>query len=408
MTMQALRSAWRLQLPRPVLALQAGNVINTFGFGLILPFEIIYLHRERGFSTATAGLVLSTVMATAALSTPPIGALVDKLRPKAILFAGSLATAAGYGLLAFVHHPWQAFACSLAAGIGQGAGGAAAPTLMMTLVTREERAPAMALSRVAVNLGIGTGGVLGGFIIASGHGLHAFQALYLFDALTFVGYAVVVALFIPGGAATAESAEHPPGNFRRVIADRTFMGLLAANVLLTIVGYSFFANIMPPFITAETRVGAGGIGVLFLVNTAFIVIAQLPAAQLVKRYSNAGALVFMTGLWTLASLGVLAATAPSSAGGAIAVLVVVSIAFGVGECIHFVVLGPMVVDLAPPNMLGRYMSTYGVSFIAGLALGPTVGGALLGASPDSVWIVAAGAAIAAGALLYRLCTRPVV
>src|SRR6478672_6930916 len=46
-------AVWRTGLPRPVLVLQGGNALNYFGTGLILPFEIIYLHTVRGFSTAT-------------------------------------------------------------------------------------------------------------------------------------------------------------------------------------------------------------------------------------------------------------------------------------------------------------------------------------------------------------------
>src|SRR5438093_2695870 len=66
-----LIGGWRTGLARPVLILQAGNALNYFGYGLILPFEIIYLHQIRGFSTSTAGLVLGSLMATAALATPP-------------------------------------------------------------------------------------------------------------------------------------------------------------------------------------------------------------------------------------------------------------------------------------------------------------------------------------------------
>jgi hypothetical protein len=42
---------------------------------LILPFEIIYLHQILGFATATAGLVLATILGTAILGTPPSGTL---------------------------------------------------------------------------------------------------------------------------------------------------------------------------------------------------------------------------------------------------------------------------------------------------------------------------------------------
>src|SRR5262245_58174835 len=69
-------AVWRTGLPRPVLVLQGGDALNYFGTGLLLPFEIIYLHAVRGFSTATAGLVLATVMGTAAVVTLPAGALL--------------------------------------------------------------------------------------------------------------------------------------------------------------------------------------------------------------------------------------------------------------------------------------------------------------------------------------------
>ena len=66
-----LVGGWRTGLPRPALILQVGNALNYFGYGLILPFEIIYLHQIRGFSTSIAGLVLAATMGTAAIVTPP-------------------------------------------------------------------------------------------------------------------------------------------------------------------------------------------------------------------------------------------------------------------------------------------------------------------------------------------------
>jgi MFS family permease len=98
--------------------LQAGNAVSWFGYGLILPFEIIYLHQFRGFATATAGLVLAAILGTATLVTPPTGALLDHFRPKPILIAGNLTSALGYAGFAFVDRPWQAFACAVVGGAG--------------------------------------------------------------------------------------------------------------------------------------------------------------------------------------------------------------------------------------------------------------------------------------------------
>ena len=55
------------------------------------------------------------------------------------------------------------------------------------------------------------------------------------------------------------------------------------------------------------------------------------------------------------------------------------------ECAQFIVLGPLVAEIAPPHLLGRYMSLYQLSFMVGVALGPAVGGVLLGTAPDAIW-----------------------
>jgi MFS family permease len=166
-----------------VIVLQAATAVNYFGTGLILPFEIIYLHAVRGFPTATAGLVLAAVMGTAAVVTLPSGALLDRFRAKPILITGNLVMALGYAGLAFVDRPWQAFVCSAVGGAGFGVAGTANQVLSLTLVTPEQRAVSTALRRVAWNFGKGAGATVAGFIVASANQLRIFQALYLFDGV---------------------------------------------------------------------------------------------------------------------------------------------------------------------------------------------------------------------------------
>src|SRR5438552_18005703 len=135
----SLARAWRTDLPRVVLFLQAGNAFSCFGYGLILPFEIIYLHQFRGFSTATAGLVLGAILGAGTVVTLPSGALLDRFRAKPILIAAVLASAVGYAGLAFVTRPWQAFAWAVVGGAGVGVTRTANQTLLITLITPEQR-----------------------------------------------------------------------------------------------------------------------------------------------------------------------------------------------------------------------------------------------------------------------------
>jgi predicted MFS family arabinose efflux permease len=160
-------------------------------------------------------------MGTSAIVTPPTGALLDRCSAKAIVVAGSLASALGYAGFAFVEHPWEAFACSVVGGAGLGAAGTANRTLVVRLVTPEQRAAAFALNRVAGNFGIGLGATVAGFVVAAAPGLGTFQILYVFDAVTYAGLALIVAAVPSPRAATVPATDANGTGFRAVARDRT-------------------------------------------------------------------------------------------------------------------------------------------------------------------------------------------
>jgi Major Facilitator Superfamily len=257
--------------------------------------------------------------------------------------------------------------------------------LLITLVTPEQRAASFALGRVASNLGLGSGATVAGFIVASAQHLRSFQTLYLFDAITYAALALVVLAMVLNRRAAAAHAGAVGRGFRAVARDPRFLIVIAVNIVLIIVGHTLFANILPPFVKAHTRVGPGAIGILFLFSTSFIVIAQLPATRVVERMRRAQAFAAASALWAIALLGVLSATLIHSELGATALLAGVATVFAIGECVHAVVLGPLVADLAPPHLLGRYISLYSLMGTGSLALGPAIGGAVLTTSPDAVW-----------------------
>jgi dipeptide/tripeptide permease len=81
---------------------------------------------------------------------------------------------------------------------------------------------------------------------------------------------------------------------------------------------------------------------------------------------------------------------------ACAVLLAAAILVAVGECFHTTALMPLVADLAPAALRGRYMGAIGLSWWLGLALAPTLGTQLLGVSPPATMLAAAAVALAAG------------
>jgi len=401
-----LIAGWRTRLPRAVLILQAGNAVNYFGFGLVLPFEIIYLHQIRGFSTSIAGLVLAATAGTAAIIAPPTGGLLDRYSAKPILVVGLLASTVGYAGFAFIDSPWQAFACAIVSGVGIGVAGTANRTLTIRSVKREQRTATFALNRVSGNFGIGSGATVAGFIVAFAQQLSSFQMLYIFDAVTYAAFAVIVLAAVPSPRAeTVAATDANRTGFRAVARDRLFLTVIGANIVLVVVGHTFFSNILPPFARTHTPLGPAAIGIIVLVNTAFVVIAQIPAVRVVTRMRRAHAFAAASALFAVSLLGVLPATLIHSELAATALLAGVAIVFAIGECVHTNVLGPLVADMAPAHLLGRYLSLYSLTFAISLALGPAIGGLLLQTSPDAIWWGGAIAAVLAGAVLLRLGGR---
>jgi MFS family permease len=117
------------------------------------------------------------------------------------------------------------------------------------------------------------------------------------------------------------------------------------------------------------------------------------------------ALAATSSIFSVGLAAVLLATKTGSTLAATLVLAGVALVIAIAECGQFVILGPLVAEIAPPHLLGRYMSLYQLSFMVGVALGPAVGGVLLGTSPDTIWWGGAAALAVTGAGFLRLGHR---
>ena len=395
--MRSFLSSLNPRLPRSVQLLQAGGLMNAFGNGLVLPFLLIYLHNERGISLGIAGLVLATNAGVSLVAGPVAGALVDRVGGKAMLTVALGFLTAGFAGYSFVESPWQGFLASAVTGIGNGAFWPAQSTLLAGLTTRAQRTATFAMQRVVMNLGIGLGGVAGGFIAAE-----SFRALFLLDALTFVGYAAILTLFVPdpGRAETREPRERG-GSYATLFRHRVFMGLMALNAVFIAAGIAQL-EILPAFAKNEAGVSERGIGWLFFVNTIVIVLLQLPVSKLSEGRRRVPILA-LVGVFAAAAWLMLPAAGLWLDGWAAYLLLAVAVAvFALGECLHGAAQPALVVDLADPRLLGRYMAISALSWQVGFTVGPAVGGALLDASPTGLWLAMAAALLGMAAATLRL------
>jgi MFS family permease len=242
---------------------------------------------------------------------------------------------------------------------------------------------------VAANVGMGLGGAVGGLVAA--YGLNGFVALFLANALTYVLYAAILVAVVHEDPRSAPVA----GGYRALLRDRPFLRLATTNVAVIAVGWGVFTWVVPPYARGEVGVGPRMIGLLLTANALTVTVAQIPVAKLAEGRRRAVTMATASLTFVAACLLVVGAGLVGPAY-AYAALLVAVVAVGVGECFHTTALMPLVADLAPAALRGRYMATMGLSWWLGLALAPTLGTPLLSVSPPAAMLAAAAVALAAG------------
>jgi MFS family permease len=377
-----------LGLSRQLWIVQAGIFLNALGWGAVLPFEVIYLHSGRGFSLGVAGSVIGVVTGLAVVASPAAGPVIDRAGARATAVGGGVALAAGYAGLAAAYHPWQAFAAAAVAGAGNGALQPSQSALLAALAPPERRHRLIAVSRVATNVGFGIGGGLGGLVAA--HGLGGLVALFLGNAVSYLLYVTVLATAV----AREPPAEPVPGGYRRVLRDGRFVWLAGINVAVITVGWGYFSWVVPQYAHASLGISPARIGLLLLADAFAVAIAQIPVSRALEGYRRTTAIAISGAIFTGGFL-LIAAAGLTRPGPAYATLLIAAVACGIGECFHTTALMPLVADMAPAALRGRYMAAMSLSWWIGLALAPTVGTRLLAVSPAVALLPAAGLALAA-------------
>ena len=389
-------------LPRPVWLVEAGGVVNSFGNGMVLPFIVIYLHNVRGISFAAAGLALSFGAVAALAAGLAAGSIVDRVGGRNTLLLGLVLQAAAFLLFPLIREPWHAFALIALEGAGTACFWPGQSTLLSKLAG-DRNSSAFALQRISMNLGLGLGGVVGGLIATTGHP-DSFTVLFLLDAATFVVFVGVLAT-VREPRVAADAREDRGGRYGAVLRDRNFLALLGLNVLFVAVGYEVFA-LLPPFAKNYADVSERWVGFIWLANTLLIVVIQLPVSKFLEGKRRMAALAAMSLLFGASALIVLAAGVWLTATAAALGFIAATLVFGVGETLQGPTQAPLVADLAPDRLRGRYFALGSMSWSAGSILGPAVGGPLLGWHPLLVWPIAAAisglAAVGCLALERRL------
>ena len=365
-------------LPREVWLLFATNLINRAGM-MVLPFLVLYLTRDLGFSPSSAGLMLAVYGASAIVFGPIGGRLSDRIGALPVMRVSLIAS--GLVLLFFpIAKSFTAVAAMTVLWAGCAEMFRPASLAAIThVVAPEQRRQAYALNRLAINLGMSIGPALGGFLATV-----SFRAMFVVDAATTLAAGAVLALTpwraFSGVNSEAGNRRDPPRGPATILHDKLFLIFLGGVFLVGIVFFQH-ESALPLYLVQYLKLSPAFYGMLFTINTLLIVALEVPLISATSHWSNTRSLIIGSMLFAIGfgALGLIASPA-----GVIATVVV----WTFGEMLLFPAMAAHMGEIAPENRRGAYMGAYSMALSLALTIGPWMGTQLLASfGPVTVWSV---------------------
>ncbi len=359
-------------LPRAAWLLALLELVNRSGM-MVLFFLTLYMTRRLGFSLVEAGYVMSAYGVGSMLGTYFGGRLCDRLGAYHVQKLSLACSAVLLVSLQLPRNPWLLAALVLALAAVQDALHPANAAATAQICAPELRAKGFALHRLAANLGIGLGPVVGGYLA-----LWDYRALFWVDGLTSLAAAALALVLLPHAgphgapdlsAARGARAAWRNAAFLKVLPLVFGIGLVFAQIFTT----------FPIYLRAAYSLPESGVGRLLAVNTALIVTVEMLLMHALRRIRPERVVAVGT---VLLGLGFALMPFGSSAGYAAFTVVV----WTFGEILTLPMLLSLVTLRSDPAALGEYQGLTSLAFAAASTAGPVLATSLYqGAGGDSVW-----------------------
>ena len=386
-------------LPIEVWVVSGTTLVNRMGT-MVLPFLVLYLTQHLGYDARVAGAVIAVYGIGGLVSSPFSGKLCDRMGALRVMRLSLFLSGGLLLLFPLVRRLELVFALTaLWAVVGE----AVRPASLSALtgnIAPEQRKAAIALNRLAINLGMSIGPAVGGFLA-----MFSFPLLFVVDGVSSLLAATVLAVTLwrigprlraAEAHAAAQHAAH--GSVAGVLRDRKMLAFLFAMLLVGIVFLQHEAA-LPLFLVRDLGLPTSFYGMLFVVNTLLIVALEVPLNLATGHWSHRRALT--TGaLLCAAGFGLLSFV--TGAWGVVATTLV----WTFGEMVYFPVSATYVADVAPPARRGEYMGAYSTAWGLAFTVGPWLGTAVMEQwGPPTLWGGTFLVGVAAAAVMARVAGR---
>jgi predicted MFS family arabinose efflux permease len=383
LAVRAYREAYA-GLPRAAWLLALLELVNRSGM-MVLFFLTLYMTRRLGFSVVQAGYVMSAYGIGSMLGTYFGGRLCDRLGAYHVQKLSLAASAVLLIVLQLPRSPWLLALLALALAAVQDALHPANAAATAQLCAPKLRAKGFALHRLAGNLGISIGPVVGGYLAQ-----RDYKALFWADGLTTFAAFALALVFLPSAGPHAGAGTRHALPARSPWRNPGFVKLLPLVFGVGLIFAQFF-TMFPLYLRSAYGLAESSVGRLVAVNTVLIVAVEMLLLHALRQRRPEGVVAVGTVL-----LGLGFGLMPFGSGATYAAFTVVVWTFG--EMLTLPTLMSLVTLRSDPEALGEYQGLNSLAFAAASTVGPMAAAWLYTAAGcDAVWYACGALGLLLGA-----------
>jgi len=341
------------------------SLVNRAGT-MVIPFLSLYLIKELNFSESDAGSIFIFFGIGSTLGSLLGGKLVDKIGFYKVMIISLLLTGFGFIGLQYIKSFWGlCFGILLIMTIAD----TFRPAIFVSLKaysTTENRTRSLALIRLAINLGMGIGPTLAGWIIVS----NGYDLLFWFDGVTCIIAIILFTILVKERTLHKEETESEEKTVEAknsVYRDASYWIFLAICFFMAMTFFQLMIT-MPVYQNKQFNLTEYQTGWIMFINVAIIVAVEMPFIKYLEKLniSNTKLIIYACILFGL-SFYVLVHNFW------IGILFVNIVIITIAEMIGFPYTNTFALNRAKEGQEGSYMALYTMSFSLAHIFSPKIG-----------------------------------
>lgn len=343
------------EYPKQFWVLLLATFVDRVGGFMVFPFFPLYVTAHFGVGMREVGILFAIFTITGMIGGMVGGALTDKFGRKSMMLYGLFISGVTSIAIIFIDDLIVFYIVAAFLGFLGQLGGPAQEAMIADLLPEEQLSDGYGLFRIAFNLSVTIGPMIGGILAGS-----AFHLLFIGDAITSAITAVIVYTVIKESKPKAaedepeESIGKTIGGYGKVFRDKPFIIYLAISVLMVVV-YMQMNITLPVFMRDSHGFEPRFFGYILSMNALMVVLFQFKITRKINKYPpmilmGIGTAFYVVGFTMYGFIS------------AFYMFAVAMVIITIGEMITAPVGQTLVAKFAPEDMRGRYMAIFGFSW----------------------------------------------